>query len=210
MSHACAGWHGDIGAYIVDALGDDQQARVRRHLGSCAACRAEYDDLVPVRGWLNLLTVPGEPLPNTSSGPPPGRYAVRRPARPRFRLRWQAATAAGAVVATAAVIAVGLMPGSRPVPTFQALDQMTGVHGQARLVPEATGTEIDLTITGLPGGEHCTLVAVSDAGADIAGTWNATYGGTARVRGTSAIPRSRLMALLIESPSGRLLIRIPV
>jgi hypothetical protein len=29
---------------------------VRRHLGTCPACEAEYEDLVPVVSWLALLT----------------------------------------------------------------------------------------------------------------------------------------------------------
>lgn len=199
MDHACASWRGDIGAYIVGALDSDQQTPVKRHLETCAACRADYDELVPVRGWLSLLAAPGDAA-HARGGPPPGRLTVRRPGRPqiRHRRRWQAALTAAAVI-----------PAGRPAPTLHALDRMTGVHGQVMLLTEATGTQIDLTIAGLPPGQHCTLVAVSDTGTEIAGTWNATYEGTARVQGTSAIPRSHLTALLVESPSGQLLIRIP-
>jgi hypothetical protein len=210
VNHACADWRGDIGAYIVGALNGDQQIPVKRHLESCAACRAEYDELVPVRGWLSLLAAPGD-AGSARGGPPPGLLTVRSPGRPqiRHRRRWQAAVATIAVVAAAAVTAVAVIPGGGPAPTFQALDRMTGVHGQARLLTEATGTEIDLVIAGLPPGEHCTLVAVSGTGTEIAGTWNATYGGTAHVQGTSAIPRGHITALLVKSPDGRLLIRIP-
>jgi hypothetical protein len=34
---------------------------VRRHLGTCPACEAEYEDLVPVVSWLALLTPPAAP-----------------------------------------------------------------------------------------------------------------------------------------------------
>ncbi|HEY2577238.1 MAG TPA: zf-HC2 domain-containing protein [Streptosporangiaceae bacterium] len=210
MSGACAGWRGDIGAYIVGALDDDHQAWIIQHLNTCAACRAEYEDLLPVRRWLSLLAEPGD-LRHTAGGVPAGLLAAD-PARPRIwhRRRWQAVAAAGAVAVAAAITAVAVIPGGHPVPAFQAVDRMTGVRGQVRLLAQANGTEIDLTISGLPSSEHCTLLAVSGTGTDIAGTWSATYKGTAQVSGTSAIPQSRLTALLVEAPTGQLLIRIPV
>jgi anti-sigma factor RsiW len=55
MSQACARWRGDIGAYLVDALDLDRRAEVRRHMQACAACRADYEDLLPVLGWLSRL-----------------------------------------------------------------------------------------------------------------------------------------------------------
>ncbi len=97
-----------------------------------------------------------------------------------------------------------------PAPTFRAFDHTTGVHGEARLHAAPTGAEIELTVAGLPAGERCVMVAVSAAGSDVAGTWNAAYDGMARVAGTSAISVGRLTALRIESGSGRLLLDIPV
>jgi anti-sigma factor RsiW len=61
MSQACARWRGDIGAYIVDALDRAGRARVMRHLEACAACRADYEDLLPVRYWLSRLAAVGGP-----------------------------------------------------------------------------------------------------------------------------------------------------
>ena len=61
------------------------------------------------------------------------------------------------------------------------------MHGAARLHAAPTGAEIELTVAGLPAGERCVMVAVSARGSDVAGTWNATYDGMARVAGTSAI-----------------------
>jgi hypothetical protein len=72
------------------------------------------------------------------------------------------------------------------------------------------GTAIDLTVTGLPRSTRCVLVAVAHGGADIAGTWNATYDGSARISGTSAFPARQLSALRIESDTGTLLLSITV
>jgi len=55
MSQACARWRGDIGAYIVGALDEGASADVRRHLRTCANCRSEYEELLPVRDWLTQV-----------------------------------------------------------------------------------------------------------------------------------------------------------
>ena len=48
MSQACPGRRGDLAAYLVGALDPPASDAVRRHLGTCPACQAEYEDLVPV------------------------------------------------------------------------------------------------------------------------------------------------------------------
>jgi predicted anti-sigma-YlaC factor YlaD len=52
MSHGCARWRGDLGAYVIGALDREERAAMRRHLAACPACRADYEDLLPVRDWL--------------------------------------------------------------------------------------------------------------------------------------------------------------
>jgi anti-sigma factor RsiW len=206
MSQACARWRGDIGAYILGALGPEAGGRVKRHLETCTACRADYQDLVPVRDWLGLLAaVGGEP-----DGHAPRRVPLEplRPPRYRARRRWLAGIAAAI---TAAAVAVIVVITAHPVaPAFQAFDRATGARAQAQLRATPSGTQIDLTISGLPADERCTLVAMSGSGSDIAGTWNTAYDGTAQVEGTTAIPMSQLTTLLIESPARRLLLSIAV
>ena len=62
MSQACANWRGEIGAYVVGALGQHAVAAVTRHIATCADCRAEYNDLIPVRGWLSRLAIEYRPV----------------------------------------------------------------------------------------------------------------------------------------------------
>jgi hypothetical protein len=62
MSHSCAQWRGEIGAYIVGALDGCARDLVTRHLAACAGCRADYAELVPVRYWLGLLALPADQL----------------------------------------------------------------------------------------------------------------------------------------------------
>lgn len=52
MSQGCARWRGELGAYLIGALDRQEQAATRRHLAACPACRADYDNLLPVRDWL--------------------------------------------------------------------------------------------------------------------------------------------------------------
>lgn len=236
MSYSCAEWRGEIGACIVGALDACASTRVRRHLAACAGCRAEYDDLVPVRAWLGPLAggrpdtgraeQPGNPphaslredphpdprldavpVPHSrresgtwSPAPPPGRLRA-------IRLRpWWSLLAAAAAAAVLAALAIS-GPSAR---SFRAVDGATGVSGRAQLHGTPTGTQIDLTASGLPGGQRCILVAVARGGADIAGTWDATYDGTARVAGTSGFPASQLTTLRIESDTGAVLLSIRV
>ena len=219
MSQSCAGWRGDIGAYLVGALDDGARARVIRHLETCRGCRTDYDELVPVRGLLSQLAGDQAPGGATQAGAPGehrhGEQAPGGPPLPPLRpvrrapgRGWLAGAAVAAAGAALAVLAaVGLGPSA---PTFRAFDRATGVHGEARLQAVPTGAEIELTVAGLPAGERCVMVAVSAGGSDVAGTWNATYDGMAKVAGTSAIPAGRLTALRIESGGGRLLLSIPV
>jgi hypothetical protein len=203
MSQACAAWRGDIGAYVVGALSPQAGAQVRGHLETCPACRADYKDLVPVRDWLELAAPPDGESDGHVPARPPLEPLRRRASRPRWL--WPAAAVAAAVATTIAVITA-----HPAAPVFHGYDRASGAAGQAQLRATPSGTQIHLTISGLPAGQHCILVAVSPAGADVAGTWNTAYGGTAHVEGTSAIPKSQLTMLEIESPSHRLLLKIPV
>jgi uncharacterized membrane protein len=205
MSNSCAQWRGEIGAYVVGALDRSARDRVTRHLAACARCRADYDDLVPVRRLLGLLAVPADgPEPHQAQG------TDKLPAiRPRTRRRLSAAGAVLAAAAAAAAVAA-LVSSGASARTFRAADSATGVSGHAQLHGTPTGTQIDLTASGLPGHERCILIAVTHHGIDIAGSWAATYDGSARIAGTTAFSANRLIALRIESDTGVVLLSIPV
>jgi hypothetical protein len=54
MSSGCSDRRGDIAAYIVGALDGDERLTTVTHLLLCEACLAEYNELAPVRRWLEL------------------------------------------------------------------------------------------------------------------------------------------------------------
>jgi anti-sigma factor RsiW len=155
MSQACAAWRGDIGAYVVGALSPQAGARVRRHLETCQACRADYQDLALVRDWLELAALPhGE-----SSGYVPGRPPQAPFRRGASRARWLWPAAAAAFATTVAVIAAHLAP------VFDGYVRASGASWR-QLRATRSGTQIYLTISGLSVGQRCILVAVSSAGAE--------------------------------------------
>ena len=248
MSHSCVEWRGDIGAYLVGALDGRARTRVSRHLVACNGCRADYDDLVPVRAWLGrlgsaamrpgpgrpgqpwwppLASLPGGPVPGTRPDAAPGPRSRREPGTrpagqsasrlrsirlrtPRCLLAAGGALAAGAALAATAAFLAVLVVSGPTARSFHAADNATGVSARAQLDGTPTGTQIDLTASGLPAGQQCVLVAVARRGADIAGTWYTTYDGSARIVGTTAFPASQLTALRIESDTGLLLLSIRV
>jgi hypothetical protein len=131
------------------------------------------------------------------------------PLQSRRGRRWLAGTAAAVAAVAAAVVGVVASVGGSPAATaFSAAKPATGVHGQARLHPTAAGTRINLTVTGLLADERCRLVTVSGRGTDVAATWTASYDGSARIVGTSAIPEDQLIALWVESGDHRRLLTI--
>lgn len=139
MSQACAGWRGDIGAYVVGALGPVEAARVKRHLRGCAACRADYRDLLPVRDWLGRMN-PADGMP---AYPPPGRppLAPGRSLRHRSRRRWL--TAACTVIAAVAIAVTTAVSAHRPGRPTVPLTPRPGSTGrpacaQRQPVPRST------------------------------------------------------------------------
>jgi hypothetical protein len=248
MSRSCAQWRGEIGACIVGALDSTARGWLSRHLADCPGCRADYEELAPLRDWLSQLTAAdvladtGQPdrrqvqLPPSPPAVQPGttprphhsrdagtrlRTVLRRDARPGLAAqfswkprvipararRWLLASAGLAAGAAVAGILLSSGPAGR---TYQAASTSSGVSGQVELHSTPVGTQIDLTASGLHPGERCILVALARGSAEIAGTWDATYKGSARIVGTSAFPASQLTALRIESPSGLLLLSIRV
>lgn len=207
MSKSCAQWRGEIGAYVIGALDGFMRERVACHLAACAGCRADYDELVPVRDWLCLLdSTTGAPEPGAAEQPWHPLVQRLHIMRPRTRHWLLAAAAAGA----AAIVAVAaLLVSGASIQTFRG-HSATGISGNAQLHDTPTGTQIDLTASGLPANERCILVAVTHHGTDIAGSWNATYDGSARIAGTTAFAASQLTALRIESDTGSVLLSIRV
>jgi predicted anti-sigma-YlaC factor YlaD len=53
MSCECDRCRPDVALYVIGALEAEERAAMRWHLPTCPACRAEYEELLPVRYWLD-------------------------------------------------------------------------------------------------------------------------------------------------------------
>ena len=76
--------------------------------------------------------------------------------------------------------------------------------------PAPWGTAVRVRLRGVPPNTRCKLIAYSRGGREVAGTWRATYDGTADVQAATAIPRSRLAAFEVATAGGRRLVRAPL
>lgn len=109
--------HDQVGAYVLDALSDEERLAFERHLAGCEACRAEVADLQRVVDVLPLACDAVEPSPalrdrlmaaieaeQDERAPlvaiPGGRTA------PRGRMRWRLPEIVG--IAAAAILVIGL------------------------------------------------------------------------------------------------------
>jgi anti-sigma factor RsiW len=52
MTQGCVEWRDDLAAFVIGALDREERDAVKRHLATCPPCRADYEELVPVRDWL--------------------------------------------------------------------------------------------------------------------------------------------------------------
>lgn len=214
MNSTCADATLALGAYVVGALDPRERAGVETHLASCPACRDELASLAPLPGLLSRLTVD-----EVLAGPPPVEDALlerlltaaareRRASRHRRRL---AAAAAVVLLAGGTTAGVAGWRATHATHWQQISASRQGVHMSVDLEPGSSGTGLQLWLRGVPSGERCKLVAVAaDGTRDVAGSWEATYEGTATITGTTSIPRDRLQRLEIVTYDGETLVSAPV
>lgn len=205
-----------LGAYVVGALDAGDRTAVEQHLHDCPGCRDELAGLAGLPGLMSRLTL--EDVTAEPPVPPVDLYervAARArqevaTAHRRSRVRWLAAVAAAAVLLAGAGIGIDRWRAGRR-PTYSLSAAAGGVHMSVVLTPQASGTGLAVTVSGLPEQEHCRLVAIgSDGTRDRAGSWTATYTGQANVTGSTSIPRSTLIRLVLIGSHGQQLVTVPV
>jgi hypothetical protein len=210
---SCEHLRSAIGAYALGALDPDEAAEVRRHLETCPECAAEYDALAPLPGLLSLAGGAEEAVTKPLSPAFEERlldaYARDRAASPRRRLRWRLPRrrwlAAGAVgVAAVAAAVVGLRLGAEEEParayevTFQNVSAPASASAHANLESDDEGTEVHLSVSGLPR-EEAVYEVLCDAEewTATAGTFRTDAEGHAYVVLTTALRRGEYNAIRI-------------
>jgi len=219
MTLSCTEATHSLGSYLVGALDPRERADVEAHLAHCPACRDELAGLAALPGLMSRLTTE-----EVLAGPPPVDHALSDGAmleRLLAAASWQRRLARRRRIVSAAAAAVLLVGGV--LGTVSAYRSVTGpdwhtvaaangqVHMTVEMAKASTGTSITLRLSGVPADEHCRLIAVSDTGErETAGSWEATYSGTAVIKGATSIAYSHLSRLVIETYSGQELVSTPV
>jgi predicted anti-sigma-YlaC factor YlaD len=215
MTLSCTEATHALGTYLVGALDPRERADVEAHLAHCPACRDELAGLAGLPGLMSRLTA-DEVLagpPDLHEGGPDGALlerlltAAARDREVAGRRRWLAAAAAvvalaGGGVATAAAYSAATAPVTHSVAAAKG-----PVHMSVQMAQMSTGTSLTLKLAGVPAEERCRLIAISDTGArEVAGSWEATYSGTAVIKGTTSIDYKHLSRLVIETYDGQELV----
>ena len=224
-----------LGALVLGALPPAEREQVENHVSGCERCRVELAELAPLPGMLNL-TRPDDVASAAANDPHPSPRLLAslmvaaatempsnvtdlsEPTRTArgTRRSWLVSLGAAAVVVTAAIVwAVVMLTGSPddtgPTElTASATDPATQVSATVELTPATGGTDIAVTLTGVPAGEECDLVVVDTAGdEDIAATWIASYDGPASVTGKVRFSTDAIERLDVTTDDG-VLVTVPV
>ncbi|HVV75924.1 MAG TPA: zf-HC2 domain-containing protein [Mycobacteriales bacterium] len=223
-----------LGVYLVGSIDPAERAEVDAHLRECSSCRAELADLAMLPSLLGKLSIEDveevTPLAAASEAlfdrvaaqarieaagveaagvEADGAEVKVLPRRPRWRAI-VAAAAAVVVVGGASATAIGVLRSHTD--TWQSHVGANGpIHMQVAMRPQASGSALRVTVSGLPTDEHCRLIAVADDGTtDLVGRWEATYAGEAQVTGSTSIATSQLNRLVLFGDGGTRLVTVSV
>ena len=208
--------HQLLGAYLLGGLEPGEAAAFEQHLGSCADCRQELDELASLPALLDALPVPDavalsaaapaagrEPSPSAAVPAPAPAAAPRRMLeelsrrRRNARRRWSAALAAVA----AACLALGILaaPLFNPPPKPDAsysVQASDGLQITVGMVKKTWGTELAVDGRSLPAdGTFSLWVKDSDGVEDRACAWTATPSGRVRITGATPLQLSNIASV---------------
>lgn len=152
---ACTRWQPALAGWLVAQLAPDEEAALRAHLDSCARCRAEADSLLAVAA--TSLGVGPTWAPSSAAGAPAPEAlgdriasAIRQERRRARRVRPAAmAGLAAAVVAVVVAVAVRDGGGGLDGTPVEFAVVPAGARAAAVVAPEADGSIVALTASGL-------------------------------------------------------------
>jgi hypothetical protein len=201
------------------------EVAVTEHLDACPECRDELAGLAPLPGLLSMIDA--SDLQAAEIGEPARPALLERllaaAARERRQRRVRVLAIAASLVLVFAVplgIWGALQSRDNPPTTvgsgvvspqivWTAKNPVTGVAGRAQVWKAAWGSDLNVSVSGVPWGTRCTVVVVTEDGqTETAATWQASYSGTAQVRGTVAAPIGTIKRIDIVDDAGRVLLTI--
>ncbi|MDR7083484.1 putative anti-sigma-YlaC factor YlaD [Arthrobacter ginsengisoli] len=201
--------HQLLGAYLLGGLEPDEAAAFEQHLGSCADCRRELDELASLPALLDALPVPdavalGAVAVRDPAPPVPAPAAVPQrmldelsARRRKARRRWTAALAAAAAACLTLGILAAPLANQPPKPdasySVQAGD---GLQITVGMVKKTWGTELAVEGRSLPvDGTLSLWVKDTGGGEDRACAWSATPSGRVRITGATPLQLTNISSV---------------
>lgn len=216
-----------LGVLVLGAIDPAERYGVESHVDTCPRCATTLAELAVLPGLLHRLD-----LEDVTAGLTPvsadftsrvlaagTELARERAERRRRRTRWVSLAAAVLLLAGVGVAIPVALHRSPAGPTaaqgtplvVTGTNPATSVSATVTMVPQATGTSLELALSGVEPGEHCQLVAVDSSGhREVTSTWVASYRGVAAVSGSTAFPQRSIQTLLVVTNDGRTLVTVPV
>lgn len=204
--------------------GTDLPPRARDHLVECEVCSADAAELSVLPDLLSMSrpdVLDEDPQPDEAGLRRllAAAATARRNRRRRSLGLGLAAAAAALLIAGGGVVGwlVRSPSGSAPVAGPQVVHatagpSVDGVRAGVTVAPTAWGSELTMSISGVPPRTKCTLVVVTkDGGTVSAATWWATYQGTAQVHATVAVAVDAIARIdVVNAGSNETLLHVPV
>ncbi|HKC29131.1 MAG TPA: zf-HC2 domain-containing protein [Jatrophihabitans sp.] len=192
-----------LGAYVLDALDDDERAAVSAHLAGCSECAEEVACLAGTVSRLARLTLADveHALPVPAAG---------RAGRRRVGGRVLAGVAAAAACAAIATAAVGTLHGGGGTGTvIRSSAHARDLTATLVVGRRDTFTAVHLSMQGTYPAGPCYLVAHSRKGLEeTAASWVSSGWGTAQVNATTTIAPADLAEFDVVTASGHQVIRL--
>jgi hypothetical protein len=189
-----------IGAYVLGALEAEERLATESHLQTCNSCREALLQFAHLPGLLHA--VPLEDIASEETEPAP--LELSRP-RIRHTRRWMLVAAAATVVAASGVLGWQTLDEPTSV-TWSATNGVDGIDTTAELISRGWGTDIQLRMTDLRPGEHCTLIVHGrDGTTETAGWWATTSTYQADVPASTSIPLTDIDRLDVVTAGGTVL-----
>ena len=232
----CADAEIALGALVLGSLDPAEREAVEAHVASCPTCAAALAEIAPLPGLLHRAALSPaelelEPAPQrildgalarvraeeaASGSEAEAKTKNEAPLAPVVPLRRRRLPllAAAAVAVLALVLGGAWWASTTRAPatvTAMGSSAATGVKAKVVMTPTDEGTTLDLTLSGVKPGEHCSLVAVgSDGTTEVTSTWVANYEGEATITGATGISMADIERFDITTPSGQTLLEVPV